>query len=194
MPHECGHCLLLLLCSLSTVTVEHVSPIVGGLSKIGAQCLSIPFVGMLACTLYGPLPIFHLLSHSGCGATRQATAWDKHIIGIALIPSGGYQWFHCLITSVVGQTACCSHQFPLLGFFRISFNVVLNTELNLFHKALQIILQLNRDVIHIEQAFIGITKDRSCAVIGGDDDEAVGYVENIEGSITTRDIVRGYQL
>ena len=72
--------------------------------------------------------------------------------------------------------------------------MVLYAELNLLNKILQIGLQLDRDVLHIKPALVGIAEDRRDAVVGSDDDEAIGRVEDIKGCIAAGDMVGGRKL
>ena len=50
------------------------------------------------------------------------------------------------------------------------------------HEILEIAFHLYRHIVWIEAAFVGIADDGRLAVIGGNDDETVSGVEDIESS------------
>jgi hypothetical protein len=59
--------------------------------------------------------------------------------------------------------------------------MVFNAVLDSGDEILKIAFHLDGDVVWIEAAFMGIADDGRLAVVGGDDDEAVGGVEDIKG-------------
>ena len=73
------------------------------------------------------------------------------------MPQRSNQRLHGIVGAVVGQTPYGAHQFPLPGSGCIGFQMVLYSVCYLLHKILQIVLQLNRNVVHIKLAFFGIT-------------------------------------
>ena len=73
--------------------------------------------------------------------------------------------------------------------------MVFNAEGNLFHKTLQIVLQLNRHIVRVKwSSFVRIPKNGRDAIVSRDDDKTVRCIENVKSGIATSNVVRSHQL
>ena len=110
------------------------------------------------------------------------------------MPGVSQHWCHSGSNSLFIELAHGLHPFPSVGNSFINSQVMSNTVLNLFDKALQILLQLDWDVLHVKLPFIGIAQDRRGAVVSRHDDKTVWRIENVKGGIIARSSIGSHEL
>ena len=180
MPHQGGDSLSLFGCtSTVAIKVNHIIPFIVSLSKVGAQGLTVPLVGVFARALQRPFPIFHQLGHSCSHATRGAASRHIHVVRSILVPALLHQWLDYNLTSLRMQHAVVFQILPAAKDITRNRLVQLDALLNVVRQLTQHVTQAIGSSLIVKTALAGITEDRRIAVVSSHDDKATVEVENV---------------